>query len=278
MCKSRTRRKIYRQGFTLIEILVVVAIITLLAAILFPAFSRARENARRSSCASNMKQLALGVLQYVSDNDGRSLVARAATYSDGTANYNQSRDIWPAIKPYIKNDQLFFCPSAPKYRPTGSPVPIFWAYHYGFPTNDDCEANHIAIATAVNKTGDGNAAIYAACAAYALPLMDQFPEPARTCMFTEMKNATTTNWDRGYGAQVFRAYDGSRLIGSPGNNSRDATRHLDGANYAYLDGHVKWLNPSRVGPVFTAQQNPSGDKGMTVAEASNYPIVFSWKN
>ena len=57
------------RGFTLIELLVVIAIIALLAAILFPVFARARENARRASCQSNMKQVALGVAQYVSDND-----------------------------------------------------------------------------------------------------------------------------------------------------------------------------------------------------------------
>ena len=60
-----------RTGFTLIELLVVIAIIALLAAILFPVFSRVRENARRSSCQSNLKQLALGFQQYMGDNDGR---------------------------------------------------------------------------------------------------------------------------------------------------------------------------------------------------------------
>jgi prepilin-type N-terminal cleavage/methylation domain-containing protein len=57
------------KAFTLIELLVVVAIIGVLAAILFPVFARARENARRSSCMSNLKQIGLGVMMYVQDYD-----------------------------------------------------------------------------------------------------------------------------------------------------------------------------------------------------------------
>src|SRR5437868_1670323 len=59
------------KGFTLIELLVVIAIIALLAAILFPVFSRVRENARRSSCLSNLKQIMLGAIQYTQDYDER---------------------------------------------------------------------------------------------------------------------------------------------------------------------------------------------------------------
>ena len=59
------------RGFTLIELLVVISIIALLAAILFPVFSRARESARRSACLSNMKQMGLALLQYTQDYDER---------------------------------------------------------------------------------------------------------------------------------------------------------------------------------------------------------------
>ena len=59
-----TEKRKISNAFTLIELLVVIAIIAILAAILFPVFNRARENARRASCQSNLKQLALAMMQY----------------------------------------------------------------------------------------------------------------------------------------------------------------------------------------------------------------------
>ena len=91
-----------RNAFTLIELLVVIAIIAILAAILFPVFARARENARRSSCQSNLKQVGLGVLQYAQDYDER------LTFS----NYDNTNLRWmDVLQPYIKSEQIFNCPS-----------------------------------------------------------------------------------------------------------------------------------------------------------------------
>lgn len=91
-------------GFTLIELLVVIAIIAILASILFPAFARARENARRASCQSNLKQLALGIFQYSADYDDRLIMV-----SNGP-------DYWQTIlDPYLKSSQVWRCPSSPAY-------------------------------------------------------------------------------------------------------------------------------------------------------------------
>ncbi len=57
------------RGFTLVELLVVIIIIALLAALLFPVFAKAREKERPATCLSNMNQLRLGFLQYVNDCD-----------------------------------------------------------------------------------------------------------------------------------------------------------------------------------------------------------------
>ena len=69
LCAPRPRAFRSRSGFTLVELLVVIAIISVLAAILFPVFARARENARRTSCLSNQKQLGLAFTQYFQDYD-----------------------------------------------------------------------------------------------------------------------------------------------------------------------------------------------------------------
>lgn len=71
------------KGFTLIELLVVIAIIAVLAAILFPVFAKARESARRSTCSSNLKQLALATLMYAQDYDEQFPVAPTLLLSAG---------------------------------------------------------------------------------------------------------------------------------------------------------------------------------------------------
>lgn len=95
-----------RKGFTLIELLVVIAIIAILASILFPVFARARENARRASCQSNLKQIGLGVLQYVQDYDEHF----PQLYKDNGVvyMYTYMREL---MTPYTKNDQIWICPS-----------------------------------------------------------------------------------------------------------------------------------------------------------------------
>ena len=97
-----------RNAFTLIELLVVIAIIAILAAILFPVFARARENARRTSCLSNMKQIGLGALQYSQDYDEKWMIR-----SEG--GYNLPSGVpatWDLVlQPYMKSTQLLTCPS-----------------------------------------------------------------------------------------------------------------------------------------------------------------------
>ncbi|MDQ3813710.1 MAG: DUF1559 domain-containing protein [Armatimonadota bacterium] len=110
---SHTPRQLKR-GFTLIELLVVIAMISIIAAMLFPAFGRARENARRTSCASNLKQIGLGLLQYSQDYDEK-LVADwfgPDTGPNQPAGTPNGRYKWmDAIYAYTKSEQIFTCPS-----------------------------------------------------------------------------------------------------------------------------------------------------------------------
>ncbi len=106
-----------RSGFTLIELLVVIAIIAILAAILFPVFARAREQARRTACTSNVKQMTLAVLMYAQDYDERLLLgvhpcavwpgSTAITHSYVTPNLAFGH----LMTPYTKNDRIYVCPS-----------------------------------------------------------------------------------------------------------------------------------------------------------------------
>src|SRR5690606_34047203 len=111
-CSRQHSRSIaQKSGFTLIELLVVIAIIALLTAILFPVFARAKENARRSACQSNMKQIGMGIAQYVQDYDERFPFQNGHSVADYATNI---KDAWiPRVMPYIKGRMLFACPSAP---------------------------------------------------------------------------------------------------------------------------------------------------------------------
>lgn len=129
-------------GFTLIELLVVIAIIALLAAILFPVFARARENARKSSCQNNLKQIGIGVSMYGQDFDG---IGPPSLTNDGPAGLLR---MWPTlIMSYVKNQQVFVCPSTSITPKTGG-----WPGYTG--TVQYCGL--MDTAQGVARTGDGS--------------------------------------------------------------------------------------------------------------------------
>lgn len=231
-----------RRGFTLIELLVVIAIVAILAAILFPVFGRARENARRSSCQSNLKQLGLALTQYTQDYDER-LPGGGSFYTInlGGTNVPQTWDL--TIQPYIKSFQLVTCPSD-----TVTPSVTL-------PTLGQVKRSY-AYATYLRSTpGSGGATPNSWDPGRNIA---SIPAPTRTLMLSERLGSsfdgatviTVPNYNR------FAIIDSTREFASEAgknfyeNNSWSAPTdlkvadgtggvHLGTVNVLYLDGHVK---------------------------------------
>lgn len=94
-----------RRAFTLIELLVVVAVIAIVTAMLFPTFAQARENARRLSCMSNVRQLAVAQMMYLQDFD-----ERLPFWWFGETRWTEM------FRPYVRDDRLYFCRSTVRER------------------------------------------------------------------------------------------------------------------------------------------------------------------
>jgi prepilin-type N-terminal cleavage/methylation domain-containing protein/prepilin-type processing-associated H-X9-DG protein len=209
-------------GFTLIELLVVIAIIALLAAILFPVFARARENARRASCMSNMKQLGLGFAQYIQDYDerypyagqyqswgsgghwvaGTDGVKLAADTSPFTATGDKADVIDGALYPYVKSAQVYVCPS----------------------------------------TEDGRTKELSYSMNCAVAGINQSAVPATAEIILLIDEAKTLN-------------DGFFWAVNNGASTDDLTQaHLEGGNLLFMDGHVKFFNYSTF-PTNTANKS-----------------------
>lgn len=125
---SRGRQK----GFTLMELLVVIALIAILAAILFPVLAQARERARHATCASNLRQVTLAFQMYLQDYDEGfpQLFYTGPVGRTTPDNFGLFR--WPwLVVPYVRTFGLFFCPSdraVPGLRDERNPL---FGYNFG---------------------------------------------------------------------------------------------------------------------------------------------------
>jgi prepilin-type N-terminal cleavage/methylation domain-containing protein/prepilin-type processing-associated H-X9-DG protein len=245
------------KGFTLIELLVVIAIISILSAILFPVFARARENARRTSCLSNLKQIGIGVMMYVQDYDERypmnywyggaldanghpasdygvTCTAAGLTgqgmpcemFTDNTGSHQGNWVTWmDIIYPYIKNKQVFVCPSA---KPNGDS------------SSASARVGSYGINAVFGSTAYQNNFDYRSPSPYrtTLPLA-AIQRPSLVFMIVDSATVYNINTT----PLGIRNY----ITAAP-TNARYGIQslHLDGMNVMFTDGHAKWLSTQRV--------------------------------
>ena len=223
-----------RSGFTLIELLVVIAIIAILAAILFPVFARARENARRSSCQSNLKQIGLGVLQYNQDYDEKYPFQEDTTYGDGIPIASPMGSDDPSINgstipdktfPYVKSAQIWKCPSTreenvqPPGPPAGAAPRPLVSYHY----NGTIQALSLAAISEVSRTemvrdSGGNRAF-----------TRFYMRPYSQLGYTDAQKISSVNAD-------LPDY----------LNPANQAPHFEGYNFLFCDGHVKYFDKRKI--------------------------------
>ena len=201
-----------RRAFSLIEILVVIAIIAILAAILFPAFARARENARRTSCQSNLKQIGLGIMQYTQDYDERYPYQAADFISDFSSSSTAVQANWQrGIYPYTKSWQILKCPSA-------KPNTVTTAGH-----SSSYLANGVALPYGFSRS------------------LSSVANTADVILLQEYLYALGASLNRPYPSNLTTKTYTAWLY-----TTDIAGVHFDGSNLLFMDGHVKWKTRSRI--------------------------------
>ena len=230
-----------RKGFTLIELLVVIAIIAILAAILFPVFARARENARKANCLSNLKQIGMGITMYAQDYD--EILPYNYSYHSPTT---QVYLTWWAddIQPYVKNYKFLQCPSS---GPHG-------AYTYkreGLPAQYPPVLSKDYLANCVVGTWPGYAGTKNP------PFVNNWGNPGVSLSQIQKPAEVIAVFDAGYcrtGATIFGeiwAPEHTDAHPTPSDCSNDqpsgwvGKKHSGGFNAAFCDGHAKWIRQSK---------------------------------
>jgi len=226
------------KAFTLIELLVVVAIIAILAAILFPVFGRARENARRSSCQSNMKQIGLAAMQYIQDYDERMMqgiknasgahLDIADQFMTAAAPVNPFRN----IQPYLKNIQVFACPSAPARTDAFQPTQV---------SDTNYSPNQLVFDRTLSSITAPSEVVWVQ------------EQPVR------VRKVELRPVYKPFGGIYYERWTFVNGTGKPIYSNI----HFDGGNLIYVDGHVKWLKNSSLKPAMFGLMGPNPDIGCT---------------
>ncbi len=214
--KRRTRTT---AGFTLIELLVALAILAIIAAILFPVFAGVRERGRRTTCQSNLKQIALAMQQYVQDNNGT---------------YPPNSDWGYAPYSYLKNIAVFRCSDHP-------PDVVFDQFTTEPPI---VSANQLKIfegATSPTDYSYNSMRLYVFQHASMHGTQEMVLATPSTIWLNVDAAFVSPEGEYSYGRFATRTSCGRKFGGS--------TIHSGAGNYSYVDGHVKWLTPEEAGEI-----------------------------
>jgi prepilin-type N-terminal cleavage/methylation domain-containing protein/prepilin-type processing-associated H-X9-DG protein len=269
-----------RKGFTLIELLVVIAIIAILAAILFPVFAKAREKARQSSCANNLKQLALGTAMYVQDFDekfpgGSTNVVNGSAAELGPNVTNN--DGWAAeIFSEVKSTGVYKCPDDATFSNTVGLVPISYAM------NSNCSGsvtlstfisttNTVLLFEVSGVTGDPtNITGNAGASGNGTPGTGNTSEPDAVATFLDQgalssgttdTTITSGSYETGYLSNIAGIASPTVAPNAFDQANGGGGLHSNGSNYAFIDSHVKWALPSAIsaGASNTANSTDTGN-------------------
>jgi prepilin-type processing-associated H-X9-DG protein len=260
---------------------VVIAIIAILAAILFPVFAQARGSARKASCISNLKQLSLGYLMYMQDYDEKLMMNKL----DPVKPFNGPTawvDSYPTgdcagwwmgrVQPYIKNYQIMACPS--DGRALGQSNAWGQAVLLGHSYLEPGDAKYFKVSYGLNEWLDG---VPGGSGNVAAPVdsLAAISYPASMVLFSDAIGQLTNDWDcsgslplGGCGVGFSRAWYANTQWGVWANDWQDHrkydhfARHNEGTAFAYLDGHAKWSkNSSSLVPVVDPNQGNQWNPG-----------------
>lgn len=181
------------RGFTLVELLVVIAVIVVLAAILLPVYETATNRAEGTVCLTNLKNLVTAAHLYADDHDGFCVPARAGGGPPGTLGI-----CWDTLlQPYLRSSLVLLCPSDPT--PAAATFSVSLPHSYGI--------NHdIALVGGYNGA--------------ALPL-GRLEQPAATVLFFDLRGAARTMGSSiisdGLSRVDARHFDGANFAFAAGN-------------------------------------------------------------
>ena len=212
-----------RIGFTLVELLAILAIVAVLIAILFPVVASSRRRAQETACLSNVRQWSSSVMAYAQDYDGTYPTVLTGTFAgDQTTGYRRvSSDVGISWHNAVRSYEKIFlrCPSR-----TVSEDHQHALYNSGYALNSGLNTEHKDEETNY-YTGDSESA-------------------------QQYQSTVVTVFDARPGIIASATPDSSVFaVGLFPSATRDeinalkpaAFRHDGGANYAFADGHVKWL-------------------------------------